>query len=97
MKKLVVIVFVVLAAIVLILVSYPYMVSVQRLEVTRTVRVFKLSSTAFSDGGRMPERYTCMGLDVSPPLRWEGYPLETRSFTLIVEDIDAPEESSHTG
>jgi len=90
MKKLVVIVFVVLAAIVLILVSYPYMVSVQRLEVTRTVRVFKLSSTAFSDGGRMPERYTCMGLDVSPPLRWEGYPLETRSFTLIVEDIDAP-------
>jgi len=97
MKKLVVVILVVLVVVVLVLLSYPYIVPVQRLEVTRTVRVFKLSSTAFSDGGRIPERYTCIGLDVSPPLIWEGYPLEAKSFTLIVEDVDAPGGVSHTG
>jgi hypothetical protein len=90
MKKLVVVILVVLVVVVLALLLYPYIVPVQRLEVTKTVKVFKLSSTAFSNGGRIPERYTCIGLDVSPPLRWEGYPLEAKSLTLIVEDVDAP-------
>ncbi|MCD6341785.1 MAG: YbhB/YbcL family Raf kinase inhibitor-like protein [Thaumarchaeota archaeon] len=47
-------------------------------------------STAFEDLERIPEKYTCEGLDVSPPLRWKGYPAETVSFVLIVEDPDAP-------
>jgi len=51
---------------------------------------FTLMSTAFKDHERIPEKYTCEGLDVSPPLRWEGYPAETVSFVLIVEDPDAP-------
>ncbi|MDR5708918.1 MAG: YbhB/YbcL family Raf kinase inhibitor-like protein [Armatimonadota bacterium] len=34
--------------------------------------------------------HTCDGRDVSPPLRWEGAPPQTRSFTLILEDPDAP-------
>jgi Raf kinase inhibitor-like YbhB/YbcL family protein len=90
MKKLVVVAFAFSVVVALIILSYLYIVPVQKLEVTKTVKLFKLSSTAFSDGRWIPERYTCIGLDVSPPLRWEGYPFEAESFTLIVEDVDAP-------
>jgi Raf kinase inhibitor-like YbhB/YbcL family protein len=51
---------------------------------------FKLGSEAFSDGGVIPAKYTCDGLDVSPPLHWSDYPPTTKSFVLIVEDVDAP-------
>lgn len=48
------------------------------------------SSTAFKDGDRIPARYTCEGQDISPPLAWGNPPQNTRSFTLIVDDPDAP-------
>jgi len=51
---------------------------------------FTLTSAAFLEGGRIPDRYTCTGEDVSPPLKWEGAPEETKSFALVVEDPDAP-------
>lgn len=57
---------------------------------TASIRRFILESPAFGDGERIPEKYTCDGLDISPPLRWRDYPLETRSFILIMEDPDAP-------
>lgn len=49
-----------------------------------------LTSPAFADGGRIPERFTCEGQDLSPPLAWAGAPAGTRSFALIVSDADAP-------
>ncbi|MEM3669604.1 MAG: YbhB/YbcL family Raf kinase inhibitor-like protein [Nitrososphaerota archaeon] len=55
-----------------------------------TVTSFNLSSKEFSDGQVIPTKYTCDGLDVSPPLQWEGYPPDTKSFVLIMEDLDAP-------
>jgi len=51
---------------------------------------FSLTSPAFGDHERIPDKYTCEGADISPPLHWEGYPEETVSFVLIVEDPDAP-------
>ena len=47
-------------------------------------------STAFEEGGAIPARYTCDGLDVSPPLQWSSVPDETRSLALISDDPDAP-------
>lgn len=49
-----------------------------------------LSSPAFGAREEIPEKYTCDGLDVSPPLSWSGYPAETKSFVIIMEDPDAP-------
>jgi Raf kinase inhibitor-like YbhB/YbcL family protein len=51
---------------------------------------FQLFSSAFADGGWIPELHSCDGADISPPLEWTGAPSETRSFALVVEDPDAP-------
>jgi Raf kinase inhibitor-like YbhB/YbcL family protein len=49
-----------------------------------------LASTAFAEGARIPEKYTCDGENVSPPLKWNGVPADARSLALIVDDPDAP-------
>jgi Raf kinase inhibitor-like YbhB/YbcL family protein len=50
---------------------------------------FTLTSSAITEGGRIPGRHTCDGEDVSPPLRWSGAPPGTAAFALIVDDPDA--------
>jgi Raf kinase inhibitor-like YbhB/YbcL family protein len=49
-----------------------------------------LSSPAFANGARIPERFTADGEGVSPPLVWGDVPDGTASLALIVEDPDAP-------
>src|SRR5215469_5174415 len=50
----------------------------------------KVFSSAFSDGGWIPDLFTCQGADVSPSLEWAGEPPDTRSFALVLDDPDAP-------
>lgn len=49
-----------------------------------------VTSSAFEDGGVIPERYTGDGEDVSPPLSWSGVPAGTNSIAIISDDPDAP-------
>lgn len=49
-----------------------------------------LSSPAFGNGARIPERFTADGEGLSPPLVWGDLPEGTASLALIVEDPDAP-------
>jgi hypothetical protein len=51
---------------------------------------FEITSTAFSDGGMIPKRFTCDGPDVSPQLGWTRAPAGTQGFALIMDDPDAP-------
>jgi Raf kinase inhibitor-like YbhB/YbcL family protein len=50
----------------------------------------RLTSPAFEEGGAIPERFTCDGKDVSPPLAWSGAPRTAGEYALLVEDPDAP-------
>ena len=50
----------------------------------------KISSSAFNDGVRIPQKYTCDGEDVMPPLTIENVPSEAKSLILWIEDTDAP-------
>ncbi|HMQ56313.1 MAG TPA: YbhB/YbcL family Raf kinase inhibitor-like protein [Anaerolineae bacterium] len=51
---------------------------------------FELTSPAFKPGGRIPEKFTCDGDDIAPPLIWRDPPAKTQSFALIMDDPDAP-------
>lgn len=51
---------------------------------------FSLSSSAFSDGAKIPRQYTCKGDNLSPPLSWRGQPEGTARFALLVDDENAP-------
>jgi Raf kinase inhibitor-like YbhB/YbcL family protein len=46
-------------------------------------------STAFSQGGQIPKKYSCEGENINPPLDISGFPRETHSLALILEDPDA--------
>jgi len=38
----------------------------------------------------LPQRYTCHGARINPPLDWSGAPAGTKSFALVVDDSSAP-------
>src|SRR5881296_691108 len=50
-----------------------------------------ITSTAFKHEAAMPERYTCDGPNVSPPLAFAGAPPGAKSLALVVTDPDAPD------
>ena len=50
----------------------------------------KITSQAFTDGGKIPDKYTMYGDNVIPPLHLEDVPEKARSLALVVEDPDAP-------
>jgi Raf kinase inhibitor-like YbhB/YbcL family protein len=54
----------------------------------------QITSPAFTEGQPIPQKYTCQGQDISPPLKWipqGGTPANTKSFALIADDPDAPD------
>src|SRR4051812_20586661 len=50
---------------------------------------FTLTSTAFTEGGAIPKKFSCDGENVSPALNWDGAPDDSASLALIVDDPDA--------
>jgi Raf kinase inhibitor-like YbhB/YbcL family protein len=57
--------------------------------VTR-IEELKISSPAFENGGKIPKKYSCDGANVSPPLKIEIVPSNTKSLALVFDDSDAP-------
>lgn len=49
-----------------------------------------VTSKAFEDGNAIPIKYTCDGLNVSPPLDLAFIPNNAVTIAIIVEDPDAP-------
>ncbi len=56
-------------------------------EYPRSIIVY---SIAFDNNSLIPRRYTCDGLDISPPLKWRNIPSGTKSIAVILFDPDAP-------
>lgn len=50
--------------------------------------VFSLRSPAYLEGGAIPERHTCRGIDVSPALVWTDTP-PAAELALVMRDRDA--------
>lgn len=53
------------------------------------IQVMTLTSSAWPDGGIIPDKHAQAGGDISPPLTWNNVPAGTVSFVLIVHDTDA--------
>jgi hypothetical protein len=54
-------------------------------------KLFTLSSPVFSEGSIIPDKYTCKGEGISPPLSIKNIPDEANSLALFVHDPDAPQ------
>jgi Raf kinase inhibitor-like YbhB/YbcL family protein len=52
--------------------------------------VLELSSNAFENNGEIPDMYTGKDKEISPPLFWKNAPKKTKSFALIMDDLDTP-------
>jgi Raf kinase inhibitor-like YbhB/YbcL family protein len=52
-------------------------------------KLLKITSTAFKENEIIPVKYTCDGINVSPPLDIEHIPEEAKSLVVIVDDPDA--------
>ncbi len=49
-----------------------------------------VTSSAFTNNGMIPAKYSCVGQQASPPLSIANIPDGTKSLALIVHDPDAP-------
>src|SRR6266480_3895120 len=48
-------------------------------------------TSAFTDGGTIPEKYSMYGENRIPPIHFDEVPSKARSLALIVDDPDAPQ------
>lgn len=51
----------------------------------------QLTSKDFTEGSKIPERFTCEGENISPELHVSGVPERTTCLALIMDDPDAPD------
>lgn len=49
-----------------------------------------ITSPAFKQGARIPDKYTSVGENINPPLEWSHAPPGTKQFVLVCFDPDAP-------
>ena len=61
-----------------------------------TMQEIKVTSSAFQHNGIIPQKYTCDGEDISPPIEISGVPEGAESLALIMHDPDAPREGGWT-
>jgi Raf kinase inhibitor-like YbhB/YbcL family protein len=57
----------------------------------------KLTSSAFSQGEKIPSIYTCDGDNINPPLEITGVPHDAKSLVLIMDDPDVPKNLREDG
>ncbi len=56
----------------------------------------KITSPAFQNNEVIPDKYTCDGENISPPLEFWEIPEEAKSLVLICHDPDASKEGGWT-
>jgi phosphatidylethanolamine-binding protein (PEBP) family uncharacterized protein len=52
-----------------------------------------LFSSVMSDGGTLPNAYSCDGEGISPPLSWSGAPDDTQEYALIMHHVSGPDDA----
>ncbi len=60
------------------------------INITTEFKPLHISSAAFGPNQLIPDKYTCEGSDINPPIDIDGIPEKAHSLALIVDDPDAP-------
>lgn len=98
MKK-ILIILVVFSIIILLLVKFIFLPIIKDRETTIPQKInknakvninMKISSPAFEPNAKLPNKYTCDGENINPPLLFSNAPQNAKSLVLILEDPDAP-------
>ena len=55
-----------------------------------TIKTMEITSSSFQNNKSVPKKYSCDGLNISPPLTVSNVPSAAKSLALIVSDPDAP-------
>ena len=58
-------------------------------EETKQILEMEITSSAFTNNGNIPEKYTCNGDNLNPPLKILGIPEGAQQLVLIMDDPDA--------
>ncbi len=56
--------------------------------------IVRIEAFTYSYGNKIPKKYTCDGEEISPCMIWDEVPEGTKSFALIMEDLDVPSRST---
>lgn len=51
-----------------------------------------ISSPAFSNNQPVPQKYTCKGPNINPPIDFSNVPEDAKSLVFLVEDVDAQDK-----
>jgi Raf kinase inhibitor-like YbhB/YbcL family protein len=62
----------------------------KRIEKAVDYALLEVTSTAFTEGGFIPQEYTCDAENINPPMDIENIPVEAKCLVLVVDDPDAP-------
>lgn len=66
-----------------------YLIQKNIIKISQNTRM-QITSSAFTNNGSIPSKYTCDGEDISPPLSFVNIPKNAKSIALIMDDPDAP-------
>jgi Raf kinase inhibitor-like YbhB/YbcL family protein len=95
MKKVLSIVIIIIALVLISFGVYFYLLSSKSNKIANTASykaktMLIIKSPAFQNSSKIPQKFTCDGDSINPPLEISGVPKNTKSLALIVEDPDAP-------
>jgi phosphatidylethanolamine-binding protein (PEBP) family uncharacterized protein len=71
----------------LLLLSFLFSCKKETVDATIVPSTLTAESTAFTNNGTLPTKYTCDGASVSPPIAWKDAPAGTKSFAVIMHHI----------
>jgi Raf kinase inhibitor-like YbhB/YbcL family protein len=60
-------------------------------------RTMNIESSAFQPNGLIPEKYSCEGHNINPPLDFKDVPQNTKGLVLLMDDPDVPKNLKPDG